>query len=115
MERMKVRESDTIRFLFLVRFFLELFLLVYHEEESRGISHLSDEGHDFGLIAEMTEPQAIGFVTQRMKVGLEEKVSRISGIGTEAMQRLLTIPRGERLSLLSGPNFTLESTVSTRW
>lgn len=75
MERLKVRESDTIRFLFLVRFFLEFFLLIYHEEESKGISHLSDEGHDFGLIAEMTEPQAIGFVTQRMKVGLEEKVS----------------------------------------
>ncbi|GAA5880461.1 hypothetical protein JCM16303_005390 [Sporobolomyces ruberrimus] len=73
MERLKVRESDTIRFLFLVRFFLEFFLLIYHEEESRGISHLSDEGHDFGLIAEMTEPQAIGYVTQRMKVGLEEK------------------------------------------
>ncbi|GAA6007730.1 hypothetical protein JCM11491_003944 [Sporobolomyces phaffii] len=73
MERLKVRESDTIRFMFLVRFFLEFFLLVYHDEEARGISHLSDEGHDFGLIAEMTEPQAIGFVTQRMKVGLEEK------------------------------------------
>ncbi|GAA5823835.1 hypothetical protein JCM5353_006373 [Sporobolomyces roseus] len=73
MERLKVRESDTIRFLFLVRFFLEFFLLVYNEEEEKGISHLSEEGHDFGLIAEMTEPQAIGFVTQRMKVGLEEK------------------------------------------
>ncbi|GAA5935882.1 Tof1p [Sporobolomyces koalae] len=73
MERLKVRESDTTRFLILVRFFLDFFLLVYHDEESRGISHLSEEGHDFGLIAEMTEPQAIGFVTQRMKVGLEEK------------------------------------------
>ncbi|GAA5968611.1 hypothetical protein JCM21900_002207 [Sporobolomyces salmonicolor] len=73
MERLKVRESDTIRFLFLARFFLEFFLMVYHEEETRGISHLSEEGHDFGLIAEMTEPQAIGFVTQRMKVALEEK------------------------------------------
>ncbi|GAA6062112.1 hypothetical protein JCM10212_000866 [Sporobolomyces blumeae] len=73
MERLKVRESDTIRFLSLVRFFLEFFLLIYREEEERGISHLSEEGHDFGLIAEMTEPQAIGFVTQRLKVALEEK------------------------------------------
>ena len=82
MERLKVRETDTIRFLFLVRFFLEFFLLVYQEEEERRISHLSDEGHDFGLNPEMTEPQAIGFVTQRMKVGLEEKVSDVSKHGT---------------------------------
>lgn len=110
MERLKVRESDTIRFLFLVRFFLEFFLLVYNEEEEKGISHLSDEGHDFGLIAEMTEPQAIGFVTQRMKVGLEEKVrfgdSQLIRIDAEGIQAN---------SHHFGRIFTLESTVSIKW
>ncbi|SCZ93205.1 BZ3500_MvSof-1268-A1-R1_Chr6-2g08528 [Microbotryum saponariae] len=73
MERMKVKESDTIRFLFLSRFFLEFFLLVHADEQARGIDPSSEEGHDFGLIAEMTETQSIAFVTQRMKVALEEK------------------------------------------
>lgn len=76
MERLKVKESDTIRFLFLSRFFLEFFLLLYEDEKRRGIDPEKDEnGHGFDLIAEMTEPQCIGFVTQRMKIGLDEKVS----------------------------------------
>lgn len=110
MERLKVRESDTIRFLFLVRFFLEFFLLVYNEEEEKGISHLSDEGHDFGLIAEMTEPQAIGFVTQRMKVGLEEKV-RSDSVSVDHTKT----DGGVVCSHRFGRIFTLESTASTRW
>ncbi|KWU43381.1 timeless-domain-containing protein, partial [Rhodotorula sp. JG-1b] len=74
MERLKVRESDTVRFLYLSSFFLEFFLLLYADDEKRGISHLDEErGHDFGLVAEMTEPHAIGFVTLRMKNALEEK------------------------------------------
>lgn len=75
MERLKVRESDTLRFLYLSSFFLEFFLLLYRDDERRGISHLDEEnGHDFGLVAELTEPHAIGFVTMRMKNALEEKV-----------------------------------------
>lgn len=75
MERLKVRESDTVRFLYLSSFFLEFFLLLYADDEKRGISHLDEErGHDFGLVAEMTEPHAIGFVALRMKNALEEKV-----------------------------------------
>lgn len=74
MERLKVKESDTIRFLFLARFFLEFFLLVYQDEQSRGVDPQSDEGHDFDLIAEMTEPASIGFVTGRLRKALEEKV-----------------------------------------
>ncbi|GAA5867194.1 hypothetical protein JCM3774_002365 [Rhodotorula dairenensis] len=74
MERLKVRESDTVRFLYLSSFFLEFFLLLYADDEKRGISHLDEErGHDFGLVAEMTEPHAIGFVALRMKNALEEK------------------------------------------
>ncbi|GAA6027789.1 hypothetical protein JCM8097_001720 [Rhodosporidiobolus ruineniae] len=74
MERLKVRESDTVRFLVLARFFLELFVLIYRDDEAKGTPHDDEEkGHDFGLIAEMTEPHAIGFVTLRMRNALEEK------------------------------------------
>lgn len=80
MERLKVRESDTVRFLYLSAFFLEFFLLLYADDEKRGISHLDEErGHDFGLVAEMTEPHAIGFVALRMKNALEEKVRALLG------------------------------------
>lgn len=40
----------------------------------KGIVPSSDAGHDFDLIAEMTEPASIGFVAGRMKQALEEKV-----------------------------------------
>lgn len=81
MERLKVRESDTLRFLYLSSFFLEFFLLLYRDDERRGISHLDEEnGHDFGLVAELTEPHAIGFVTMRMKNALEEKVRRAGAL-----------------------------------
>lgn len=73
MERLKVKESDIIRFLFLSRFFLEFFLLLYAEEKRHGLDPQSEEGHDFDLVAEMTEPQSIGFVMQRMKTALEDK------------------------------------------
>lgn len=89
MERLKVRESDTVRFLYLSSFFLEFFLLLYADDEKRGISHLDEErGHDFGLVAEMTEPHAIGFVALRMKNALEEKV-RASAAGRESSFCLL--------------------------
>lgn len=54
---------------------MEFFLLVYQDEHTRGVDPTSEEGHNFDLIAEMTEPSSIGFVTQRMKIALEEKVS----------------------------------------
>ncbi|KAI5476063.1 hypothetical protein MNV49_000435 [Pseudohyphozyma bogoriensis] len=73
MERLKVKESDTVRFMFLARFFLEFFLLLQADEKKKGISPLSEKGHDFDLIAEMTEPSSIAFVTARIKNSLEEK------------------------------------------
>lgn len=75
MERLKVKESDTVRFLYLSRFFLEFFLLVYNDERARGVDPQSDEGHDFDLVAEMTETHSIAFVVDRMKKALEDKVS----------------------------------------
>ncbi|KAM0754978.1 timeless-domain-containing protein [Meredithblackwellia eburnea MCA 4105] len=73
MERSKVTENDAIRFLFLGRFFLEFFLLVYKDERERGVDPQSEEGHDFDLVAEMTEPQCIGFITKRMRLALDDK------------------------------------------
>lgn len=79
MERLKVKESDTVRFLFLSRFFLEFFLLVNADERARDVDPRSEDAHDFDLIAEMTETQAIGFVIDRMRKGFEEKVRASSG------------------------------------
>lgn len=69
-----MKESDTVRFLFLARFFLEFFLLVYKDERAKGIDLESEEAHGFDLVAEMMEVQSVGFVTGRMKKALEEKV-----------------------------------------
>jgi replication fork protection complex subunit Tof1/Swi1 len=73
MERQKIKEADTIRFLFLSRFFLEFFLLVHNDELAQGIDPSAEGGHDFDMIAEMTEPMSIGFVANRMKQALEDQ------------------------------------------
>ncbi|KAM0788302.1 hypothetical protein ACM66B_001445 [Microbotryomycetes sp. NB124-2] len=73
LERLKVQESDTVRFLYLSRFFIEFFMLLYDDEKARGVDPQSDEGHDFDLIAEMTEPQSIGFVVKKMHAAMEDK------------------------------------------
>ncbi|GAA5909890.1 hypothetical protein JCM6882_002043 [Rhodosporidiobolus microsporus] len=94
MERLKVRESDTVRFLFLSRFFLEFFLLLYRDDEARGIPHDDEErGHDFGMVAEMTETSAIGFVTMRMRAALEEKPPLWTDLhaGVECFTQILLI------------------------
>ena len=74
MERQKVREIDNIRFLFLVRFFLEYFLGLYAYERTKGVDPGSEDAHDFDLIAEMTDPGSIAYVGMRMKLSLDEKV-----------------------------------------
>ena len=38
-----------------------------------GIAPDSEEGHDFDLIAEMTEASSIGYVCARMRGAMEEK------------------------------------------
>lgn len=75
MERAKVREVDNVRYLFLVRFFLEYFLALREYEVSQGVHPASEEGHDFDLIAEISEAATIGYVALRMKLCLEEEVS----------------------------------------
>lgn len=73
MEREKVREADTIRFLYLVRFFFQFYLLLRAQEVAAGIDPASEQGHDFDLIANMTDPACMAFVSMRMKAALDEK------------------------------------------
>jgi replication fork protection complex subunit Tof1/Swi1 len=73
MERAKVKEADNLRLLYLSRFFLEYFLLLYNHEREKGIDPKSEEGHDFGLIAEMTEGTSIGYIQARMRICLSDK------------------------------------------
>ena len=74
MERAKVQATDTLRFLFLTRFFLEFFLLLRVDEEKRGVLIVNGEMvHDFDLVAVMTEPSSIAFVTAVMKSTLDLK------------------------------------------
>lgn len=83
MEREKVREADTVRFLYLLRFFFQFFLaLRAHEREHPPPPRPAEPGqeeasaatqHGFELVAEMTEPQILGFVTARMKGALDVK------------------------------------------
>lgn len=77
MERAKVREIDNTRFLFLVRFFLEFFLAQYEYEKSKGIKPEDDDGHDFNMVAEMTEATAIAYVIMRMQYALAEQVGLV--------------------------------------
>ncbi|KAK4058290.1 Topoisomerase 1-associated factor 1 [Microbotryomycetes sp. JL221] len=72
-EKPKIQQTDRIRFLFLTRFFMEFFLLLYQQEQIKSIDPQSDEGHDFDLIAEMTDPQSIGFVAATMNNAMQEK------------------------------------------
>jgi replication fork protection complex subunit Tof1/Swi1 len=73
MERAKVKETDNLRLLYLSRFFLEYFLLLYNRERERGVDPKNDEAHDFGLIAEMTEGTSIGYIQARMRICLSDK------------------------------------------
>lgn len=74
MERAKVREVDNVRYLFLVRFFLEYFIALREYEVAQSIDPASEDGHDFDLIAEISEASTIGYVALRMKLCLEEEV-----------------------------------------
>lgn len=75
MQRQKVREADHAKYLFLVRFFLEYFLALLAWEKSRNIDPESDDGHDFNLVAEMTEHASLLYVCMRMQSAMEMKVS----------------------------------------
>lgn len=73
MEREKVSMSDPMRYMFLVRFFLEFFMLVYRDERSRGVDPKSEEGHSFEQVRQVLDIKAVVFVTGRMKLALDDK------------------------------------------
>ncbi|GAA96533.1 uncharacterized protein L969DRAFT_95002 [Mixia osmundae IAM 14324] len=79
-ERPKVREADHLRYLFLSRFFLEYFLLLIASEKAAGIDPSSEQGHDFDLVADMTEIDTVNLVTKRMRIGLDDKPVRHSEV-----------------------------------
>lgn len=55
-------------------FFLEFFLLLQEAEKEHGIDHASEEGHDFDLVAELTDEDAMRRIVVRMRQATEEKV-----------------------------------------
>ncbi|KAH9811884.1 timeless protein-domain-containing protein [Melampsora americana] len=73
MERDKVKETDTIRFMSLFGFFLQYFLLLRDREKRVGIPPDSEEGHDFDLIASLIEPGCIRYILEKIKANVEEK------------------------------------------
>lgn len=73
MERDKVKETDTIRFMSLFGFFLQYFLLLRDREKRVGIPPDSEEGHDFDLIASLIEPGCMRYILEKIKANIEEK------------------------------------------
>ena len=70
----KAKELDNVRFLVLVSLFLQYFLLLQQQEQTRNIKHTSEEGHDFDLVAEVTELACLDYVLARIRLSLDEKV-----------------------------------------
>lgn len=66
MERDKVKETDTIRFMLLFGFFLEYFMLLIDREKRVGILPGSEEAHDFDLIASLIEPTCIRYTLSQI-------------------------------------------------
>ncbi|KAG0150956.1 hypothetical protein CROQUDRAFT_130388 [Cronartium quercuum f. sp. fusiforme G11] len=73
MERDKVRETDTIRFMLLFGFFLQYFMLLRDREKQVGIPPESEDGHDFDLIASLIEPSCIRYTLSRIQANVEQK------------------------------------------
>lgn len=71
----QAKELDNVRYFILVAFFLDLFLLVQEDEREREVDHASEAGHDFDLIAELTDEDAVKRIVVRMRQSGEEKVS----------------------------------------
>ena len=73
MERAKVKQADTLRIFVVSSFFLDFFLHMRARDLTEGVDPKSEHGHDFDMIAELTEQTTIGFVARRIKDSLEEK------------------------------------------
>lgn len=84
MERSKIRPSDNIRTFFLSRFFME-YLLLLRGREAQEVKDRQKKGLDveegktelvLGLVGEMAEMDSVRWVVTRMKVSMDERVSR---------------------------------------
>ena len=73
MERAKVKQADTLRVLVVASFFLDFFLLVRQQDDANKVEPKGEAGHDFDMIAELTELTVIHFVTRKMTDALSEK------------------------------------------
>ena len=74
MERPKVREGDKSRWFMLSAFFLQ-YINVYWR--SKDISNMSEKvlEEKFGLISTMVDSTTIGYISARMKLTIDDKVS----------------------------------------
>lgn len=86
MERPKIRETDNVRALFLCTFFIEFFLLSRSRLTAAAASDVKGKGReeadisktwDFGYVAEFAEIDAVKWVVGRMRLVMEDKVSRV--------------------------------------
>ena len=85
MERPKVRETDNVRALYLSTFFIEFFLLSRTRATAAAASDVKGKGReeddvsktwDYGYVAEFAEIDAVKWVVGRMRLVMDDKVSR---------------------------------------
>lgn len=75
-ERPKITEKDHLRLLYVSKWFLEFFLALHSKQtaENDGKDKQDLESKcNFGLVAEVTEREWIGWVFKRMREAVEEK------------------------------------------
>ncbi|MBW0466958.1 hypothetical protein O181_006673 [Austropuccinia psidii MF-1] len=96
MERAHIKEADTIRFLSLMAFFLNAFLLLREREKEVGVLHNTETGHDFDLIAELLDPECILWVILKIKNGIENRPMPVVEIhaGIECFLQQLLVTNG---------------------
>jgi replication fork protection complex subunit Tof1/Swi1 len=98
MERQKVRDTDNVRLFFLSQFLIEYMLILYHREQAeRKEKAQNDKGKQkegemppaqvqeilLGYAVIMVEMDSVKWVFSRMRITMEDRVSRLACLGTE--------------------------------